>query len=311
MPKFSVIIPLYNKEKHIKNTLLSVIRQTYTDFEVIVVDDGSTDNSLKEIDDIKDNRLKIVSQKNGGVSVARNTGIRMAKGYYISFLDADDSWNTEYLSTINQLTIKYSDSDIYVTGYRILLPNNKINYSSTFYNVTDGCESSYWETLGNRYEFVWTSATTLKKSSIIKAGYFKPGEAVGEDLDLFSRVAQVNPKVAFSSSRCVDYNRCAENNARVSNKVAYPKAYLSVLIYEKNNPERTMKEKNIISKKYDRKVIAYIYTLILSNEKDKAKKTLESWQPYNNRIFKVFLRIAYHLPNFFLKKVYSLRLAIF
>jgi glycosyltransferase involved in cell wall biosynthesis len=311
MPKFSVVIPLYNKKNYIKTTLLSVLKQTFSDFEVIVVDDGSIDGSLEQIKGISDSRLKVVSKENAGVSVARNTGIDIAVGKYIAFLDADDFWRSDYLETINNLTLKYPESEIFVTAYNILLSNNKINYSSDEERVYDGCLQSYWETLKNRYEFVWTSATTIKRKAIVEAGYFTPGEKIGEDLDLFARVAQINPRVAFSSKRCVDYNRSAENNARLSVSVAYPKAYLSILEYERNNSERSEMEKKCIIQKFDKKMIAYIYTLILSGEKNKARMEIKNWNPINGLIYKVLLWVASYMPKILTNQVYAIRLKVF
>lgn len=88
----SVIVPLYNKEHHIEKSINSIINQTYSNFEVIIIDDGSSDNSLNIIRTIVDARIKIITQPNAGVSAARNRGINESKGEYITFLDADDLW---------------------------------------------------------------------------------------------------------------------------------------------------------------------------------------------------------------------------
>ena len=88
--KFSVIVPLYNKELYIENTILSILKQSYTDFEIIVVDDGSTDNSYEIVERIQDSRIRLVSKKNGGVSAARNYGISLARYSYIVCIDGDD-----------------------------------------------------------------------------------------------------------------------------------------------------------------------------------------------------------------------------
>ena len=98
----SIIIPVYNASQFLKSSLKSILNQTYSDYEVICVDDGSTDNSLdicREYEK-KDNRIHVFSQLNSGVSAARNKGIRVAKGNYLCFLDADDEFSIEYLSLI-------------------------------------------------------------------------------------------------------------------------------------------------------------------------------------------------------------------
>ena len=91
----SVVIPLYNKEKQIKRTLQSVLTQTFQDFEIVIVNDGSTDNSTIEVEKIKDSRIRLIHQENAGVSAARNKGIEEAKYELIAFLDADDEWKSK------------------------------------------------------------------------------------------------------------------------------------------------------------------------------------------------------------------------
>ena len=115
--KFSVVIPLYNKEKYIESTIRSVLDQSHQDLEVLVVDDGSTDGSLALAERFASDRVHIIRQENQGVSVARNTGIEHASGEFICFLDADDQWRPEYLATIDALTEQYPESDIFVTAF--------------------------------------------------------------------------------------------------------------------------------------------------------------------------------------------------
>ena len=92
---FSVIIPLYNKQSFIRQTIRSVLRQTYTNFEIIIVNDSSTDNSLLIANQFHDPRIHLYTIPNGGVSLARNYGISMAQGEMLAFLDADDCWEPD------------------------------------------------------------------------------------------------------------------------------------------------------------------------------------------------------------------------
>ena len=120
--KYSVVIPLYNKEHYIAGTLRSVLTQTFPDYEVIVVDDGSTDHSLQACKEVRSDKIRVVQQVNQGVSAARNKGIELAAGEYICFLDADDTWHPDYLQNIETIVQKYPQSDIFVTAYRIITP---------------------------------------------------------------------------------------------------------------------------------------------------------------------------------------------
>jgi glycosyltransferase involved in cell wall biosynthesis len=92
MPKVSVVIPAYNAMTYLPETVASVLQQTFSDFELIIVNDGSSDNVMAWASGLEDPRAKLISQENGGVSKARNTGIAQAQGQYIAFLDADDLW---------------------------------------------------------------------------------------------------------------------------------------------------------------------------------------------------------------------------
>lgn len=90
---FSIIIPLYNKEKFIKRALDSILNQSFQEFEIIVVNDGSKDNSEEKVKEVSDPRIKIINQVNAGVSAARNRGAEEAQYKYLAFLDADDIWD--------------------------------------------------------------------------------------------------------------------------------------------------------------------------------------------------------------------------
>jgi len=117
MPRFSVIIPIYNKEKDVETTIKSVLNQTYIDYEVILVDDGSTDNSLDIVNAIEDDRIQIFTKQNEGVSKTRNYGITKAKAEYIAFLDADDYWYPNHLEILHHLIKKFPEEAWYATSY--------------------------------------------------------------------------------------------------------------------------------------------------------------------------------------------------
>ena len=311
--KFSVVIPLYNKEHYIEATIQSVLSQTCQDFEVLVVDDGSRDNSLALARKFESERVRIIPQENQGVSVARNTGILNAQGEFICFLDADDEWRPDYLATIDDLTVKYPDSAIFVTAYAVNMGNGKINYSTRLEPET-GCLPSYWLTLAKGYDFVWTSATTMRRDTLMEAGLFKPGEKIGQDLDMWARVARINPRVAYSNHICVNYNRAAEANARTRVRVAWAGAFIRDLEEELANPARTAEEKASIQHKYDKKMTVFIFTAILAGEKERAAKALKEWKGEKNttnRLLRTGLRIAKLMPAWVNRFVFGIRMKVF
>ena len=196
---FSVIIPLYNKEKYICRALESILGQTLQEFEIVVVDDGSTDSGVKMVDSFEDARIRIISQPNQGVSAARNRGISEAKYGFIAFLDADDEWLPDYLVSISQLIEKYVNCHVYATSYFIQEVHNrtKIHLNGLSFDGNDGILDNYFEIAANNMPPLWTSAVCVKKDAIQKIGGFPEGIKSGEDLLTWARLA-VNFDIAFS-----------------------------------------------------------------------------------------------------------------
>ncbi len=311
--KYSVVIPLYNKAEYIQRTIKSALKQNFQDFEVIVVDDGSTDDSQEQAQQAASDKVRIIPQENQGTAAARNTGIQHACGEYIAFLDADDEWGPHYLETIDRLTEAYPQSDIFVTAYRIAMGGGKYNYSSQL-TPAQGCLDSYWMTFQYPYDFVWTSAVTIRKTAILKAGCFKPGEKIGQDLDLWARVARGNPKVAYSSRMCVTYNRMAGQNARSREKIACAAAFLKDLEEELENTAHTREELEMIQYKYDLKMTVYVFTCILAGEKTRARNVYAAWRgkrTARTRLLRAGLKAAMMMPGGVNRLLYQVRLKVF
>ena len=311
--KFSVVIPLYNKMHYIEKTLRSVLAQTCQDFEVVVVDDGSTDASAQVAAAVTSDKIRIISQPNQGVAVARNTGIENARGEFIAFLDADDEWYPDYLETIDGLTREFPGSGFYVTAYDVDLGGGKRKVS-TLLSPETGCLDSYWLTLAKGYDFVWTSATTIRRQELLDAGLFKPGEKIGQDLDMWARVARNNRKVAYCAKRCVIYNRAAESNARTRIRIAWAGAFLQDLEEELVNPQRTAAELDSIQHKYDKKMTVYIFTSILAGDKARAADAMKSWKgrrTTRSRRLRAGLSVAYAMPTAVNRFIYNIRLKVF
>jgi len=126
MAFLSVVIPLYNKQDTIVNTLKSVLEQSFTDFEIIIINDGSTDNSAALVTAIIDNRISLFTTKNQGVSRARNFGIEKANSPFIAFIDADDYWYPNHLEHLVKLYQSFPNCGIYATNYENYYSINKI-----------------------------------------------------------------------------------------------------------------------------------------------------------------------------------------
>lgn len=122
----SIIVPVYNVENYVEKCINSIINQTYKNLEIIIVDDGSKDNSGKICDELekKDDRIKVIHKENGGLSDARNRGIKIAKGSYIGFVDSDDYIKEDMFETLYNLNKKYNSDISIVSFYEIY--NNKV-----------------------------------------------------------------------------------------------------------------------------------------------------------------------------------------
>ena len=156
--KYSIIVPVYNVEKYLKNCLDSILSQTYKNFEVIVVNDGSPDNSQKIIDEYKkkDKRIKAYKKENGGISSARNFGIKKAKGDFLIFVDSDDSVNKELLEEINKVATHKIDIIRYQAD-KIIGDNHLVVKAESFDSISG--EESFKKLLTNDlFVTVWTAA---------------------------------------------------------------------------------------------------------------------------------------------------------
>jgi len=202
MPRFSVIIPLYNKEKDIKKTLSSVLAQSFKDFEIIIIDDGSTDNSTKIVNEFNDKRITLFSKKNEGVSIARNFGVAKASSEFVAFLDADDYWYPNHLENLALLINKYPEHKWFASAYEkkrssklTTKMNSPIiekgeNWSGI---ISDFFENCFVDCL------TWTSAVCFKKSFYINLGGFNINFTHGEDTDLWIRAA-LQANLVFSNT---------------------------------------------------------------------------------------------------------------
>lgn len=218
-PNFTVIIPLYNKAEHILRTLKSIQWQKYKATEIIVVDDGSTDNGVALVKEQNIENLTIIEQKNGGVSSARNTGIKHASCEYIAFIDADDEWLPLYLQETAGLINKFPQAGVFGTRYQIVEADEqyldaKININGV--DPTGIILTNFFEIASRGDLPFMMSSFTIKKSLLNIIGGFPLNEPLGEDQDLFCRAAITSP-IAYSNNIHSLYHRDAQNRACLNN----------------------------------------------------------------------------------------------
>lgn len=209
----SVVIPLYNKEKSIYKTLQSVCDQTYTDFEVLVVNDGSTDAGAKVASQIHDVRVRVIDKENGGVCSARNKGIQEAKGEYIALLDGDDQWDKEYLAEQMKMIRDFPNAAMWGINYAELNKGQFIHKLATgFADGYRGYVEHYFEMPNRDSDLFCSSSVVIRKEVFEKVGMFDERIKYSEDIDMWYRII-VNYPVAFYDRYMVRYLYDAENRA--------------------------------------------------------------------------------------------------
>ncbi len=287
---FSVIIPLYNKQDYITRTINSVLNQTYQNFEIIVVDDGSTDKSLSVVKTIKDKRIKVFSQKNLGVSNARNKGIKQSKGNYIAFLDADDEFLLQYLETVVKLIKKYPNNSFFGTAFKKIFSDNKKDIC-TFGSKKDFVIKDFISALAdNEKFFVHISSVVIKKEVFKEIGYFYShslkfllGATIVEDFDLFIRIAYKYPLVYSNYMGCIYYLNTNFNLIR-----GYGLKKLDCTFYEDTISH--LLQKSDTDRKNKLKKILYLFRItiitqcILRNKFKEAISIINKCNPYDKKI---------------------------
>ncbi|AKB39127.1 glycosyltransferase family 2 protein [Methanosarcina mazei] len=220
MPLVSVVIPLYNKEPHIGQALNSVLNQTFQEFEVIIIDDGSTDKSAEIVKNFTDSRIRLIQQENAGVSAARNRGIEEAKADLVAFLDADDEWTPSFLATILGLRNKYPEAGAYATAYINCYHDEKFikpRYHFIPESPWEGLLPNYFRSVAFGDMLVSTSAVCIPKDKLLEFGGFLEGVWRWEDSDLWGKIALRYP-IAFNSKNESIYHK--ESINRASKKVS-------------------------------------------------------------------------------------------
>jgi glycosyltransferase involved in cell wall biosynthesis len=208
--EFSVVIPLYNKEKSICSTIESVLNQTHSYFELIIVNDGSTDNSLKVAKSFKDPRINIISKLNGGVSSARNKGIEMSQKEFIIFLDADDLWLPFCLEEFCKLIMEFPEAEVYCTNYN--MTGKDLRGSDRRYFVSDYFYTSAFYLAKWSIPIMITGCVSIRRTLFNEIGYFKQNITHGEDVEMWERLAE-KYKIAKSEVVTTEYRTETENRA--------------------------------------------------------------------------------------------------
>ncbi len=249
--KVSVIIPLYNKRDYVRKAIESVWAQTYTDYELIVVDDGSTDGSAQVVEDLfsqhkanithsrngETSNMRVIHQANVGVAAARNKGVAASQGEYIAFLDADDWWASTYLEKMAELIDAYPDAGIYACNYWYV----KTGKTHIALDIPTGY-FNYPKTYVEQKSMPVTSISVMMPRKVFdEMGGFPVGIKLGEDFLLWSQIA-LRYKVAFLNEALAYYNNDIPAKLRATRNLHAPETHMLFRMEHLAEAEKTSED---------------------------------------------------------------------
>lgn len=210
MPFFSVIIPVYNRPDLVKEAIQSVLNQDYKDYEIIVVNDGSTDSTLEVLNSYAD-KIKVFSQENSGVGAARNLGVENSIGNYIAFLDSDDLWVPWTLSSYFEPIVKSNFPSFLSGTSKVFICSDEATLNSSQEDLKYQFYENYFSSLGKRVGFV-PSTSVVKASEIKRVGGFSSQRGrIAEDADLWMKLGNSRGFVFIESPFLAFYRKHQDN----------------------------------------------------------------------------------------------------
>jgi len=290
MPFFSVIITVYNKEKYIFDTIKSVLNQDFSDFEVIIVNDGSKDASEKEIKKCTDKRIHYYSTPNNGASAARNFAVEKSNTDYLCFLDGDDLWETNHLEVLKKLLEEFPDCGIYASRYKLVFKNNKtlVPEFQGISNDFKGIIEDYFFSSMN-HPVATSSSIMIPKKVFDTLGYFKTTISSGQDTDMWIRIA-LQYRIATSNVVTAKYIHHIEDSLSKTD-------ILSKSILKFNDFINDEKTNQSLKKYLDKYRKEYALKYKMANENVKSRELFKHIDP-KNIDFKY--QLIYNLPTFIL-----------
>lgn len=298
MEKISVIIPLYNKKNYVCKTIESVLAQTYPHFELIIVDDGSTDRGIDEVKKFSDDRIIILEQPNSGVSVARNKGVGVATGNYVAFLDADDWWDISFLQKMVELTAKFPDAGLYAANFSIVKGGIPIHTEKKSENNTLEGYINYLKVFYEKGDSpICSSAVLLQKEIFKKTQGFDVNLKHGEDLVMWIKMS-LTTKTVYTHRVLSFYNFDVDQNQRAIGVVCPPKE--SFFVYNLDQFKEQEKVNMELKKLLDLLRLKFLKPYYLANI-----YTEETYAILSSVIFKPFkFRLFYGLPKPLIRFLY-------
>lgn len=309
----SVVIPLYNKEKSIASTLQSVCDQTYKDYEVVIVNDGSTDNSANVVKDIIahidgrciEDRWTLVDKTNGGVCSARNRGIQEAKGEYVAMLDGDDMWDKEFLAEIAKMIEDFPKAAMWGANYAETLNGKLVRRLRT--GLPEGYRGyvdNYFHMQGRQSDLFCSSSVVIRKEAFAKVGMFDERLKYAEDNDMWFRIIATYP-VAFYDQYLAFYRYEAENRAMMRRREM--KSFLPYYVDKFKEP--IFRENKIFYQWINQWCAQWIARYLFTDESQRAD-IYDAAAKLDYKVIPFKYRLYFKMPYWFGEMVYRMVLKI-
>ncbi|MBA5628937.1 glycosyltransferase family 2 protein [Moheibacter lacus] len=293
---FSIIIPYYKKRKYIERCIDAVLAQTYQNFEIILVDDGSQDDVAQLIEEKYSGKVQLIQQVNQGVSAARNAGIAAATHDYIAFLDADDYWSPSYLEAISEIIENDKKAKIIGCKYTRVKSNlEKTNAIFSFFEI-----HSYFKNQAIKNSLFTSSSTVVKSSFFLENHGFNSNLISGEDIDVWFRAILSGGSAYYINNVLVYYSDEDVNQATKLTK-DFNRRFIANIgsMYFENG-------KKIYSQDFYNFLSKYMYSslYIIFFQKETHQQAKELKESISEKYF--FAELYYHIPykvgSFFLNK---------
>lgn len=305
-PRFSVVIPLHEKALHIDRALESVLGQRCASFEVLVVDDGSTDGGPEKVAARNDARVRLLRQANAGVAAARNAGIAAARGEYIAFLDADDVWHPDFLAEIERVIRRFPHAGLYCTGYvfRSAGRDRPPQLGALAGRAAPG-PIDYFDAVATGDMVATASSVCVPQAVLARLGGFPAGERIGEDQDLWARIALEHP-VVLSPRPLAVYHLDAANMATRLAPEQQPWPFVQRLLQRLESGGIPAAQARRIEHYAARQLIGQASQLVLAGERKAARRLLAQRVTSRQRLRRGIWWLVSLLPHAAVVPLYAL-----
>lgn len=273
MPAVTVAVPLYNKAQFVVDTVRSALAQTFTDFEIVVIDDGSTDGGAEKLWALALPQLTLVRQQNAGVAVARTRAMREGRGRYVAFLDADDLWHRDHLMHLMELARRYPHADLLGNDYTESAASGAVfarNYAATKYRLVD----NYFIECAVGRAPLYTSSCMVSRERALQVGGFPAGNYCGEDLALWMLLAENAPTAVTDFVGCFYRRGIGSLSLNPAYRNATDISMLTLLAILDRHTEWPEQRKASLREYHARLALAHCLDCLRAGEMDQARRYL-------------------------------------